>query len=143
MVYGGGRRGRSEVESLTPSPSPQPHSDWLSSSLQATTAGHFPYDHLREQGRAPETQAADSFTGSRLQARAPYVPLVFLFAAFCRLQSQGRSKERTLSLEKSQSWTSLWVPDRQVSSSLHISAHCLYRPAWVRFLCGTNVYMSW
>lgn len=44
------------MESLTLSPGPQPHSDGLSSSLQATTAGHFPYDHLRDGGWVPETQ---------------------------------------------------------------------------------------
>ena len=51
---GGGER--SEVESLTLSPGPQPH--WLSSSLQATTAGHFPCDHLREGGWLPESQTS-------------------------------------------------------------------------------------
>lgn len=47
---------RSDVESMTLSPGPRPLSDWLSSSLQATTAGHFPCDHLREEGWVPETQ---------------------------------------------------------------------------------------
>ena len=56
LGVGGGER--SELESLTLSPGPQPHSDWLSSSLQATTAGHFPCNHLGEGGRVPETQTA-------------------------------------------------------------------------------------
>lgn len=36
----------------------------------------------------------------------------------------GGRMERALSLKKSQCWTCVWVPDRQVSSSLHFITVC-------------------
>lgn len=127
---------RSEVESLTLSPGPQPLSDWLSSSLQATTAGHFPCDHLRE-GWAPGTQTElTSFTRRLRLGTEPSGAVTHL----CVLRREALHRGDS-GLEKSQSWDGFWAP---VGTDFSVPAHecsTLCWPGWEKILCDVNVYV--
>lgn len=125
LGVGGGER--SEMESLTLSPGPQPHSDWLSSSLQATTAGHFPCDHLREGSWLPETQTSLTESHSRLADGPPSGASLPTSAGLNREGPEGgpRAEERE-AWRRAKAGTYFGPKLAQVSLSIHVNVHHLH-----------------
>ena len=129
LRVGGGET--SEVESLTLSPGPQPHSDWLSSSLQATTAGHFPCDHLREGGWVPETQPVLTESHKRARGwgtlRCPQPTSAVLSG---ESPGGGARAQEKLALRRAKARIDFGPKLAQVSLSLHVNVHHLRWQDW-------------
>lgn len=124
------------MESLTLSPGPQPHSDGLSSSLQATTAGHFPCDHLRGGGWVPETQTEltefqswQAWGWSTL--RCPPL-LCSVGKALGEKQDQRSGEESKLGEVLGPSWPRFLYPC--------VNVHLLCWLVWEKVLCAVSVY---
>lgn len=125
LGVGGGER--SEVESLTLSPGPQPHSYWLSSSLQATTAGRFPCDHLREGGWLPETQTSLTESHSRLADGPPSGASHPASAGLSREGPGGEARaEEREAWRRAKAGIDFGPKLAQVSLSIHVNVHHLH-----------------